>query len=68
MKFKLFLFLLLGNQILLAQDNLLWKRYFSYNEIVDVVASNEAIFAATENCIFTNDSKLVHYLTALYSR
>ena len=53
MKFKLFLFLLLGNQILLAQDNLLWKGYFSYNEIVDVVASNEAIFAATENCIFT---------------
>ena len=53
MKFKLFLFLLFVNQIVFAQDNLLWKGYFSYNEIVDVESSMESIVATTENCIFT---------------
>lgn len=53
MKFKFFLFLLFISQTILSQGNLLWKGYFSYNEIVDVETSSTSVLAATENCIFT---------------
>ncbi|WP_130736378.1 two-component regulator propeller domain-containing protein [Flavobacterium sp. J27] len=56
MKLRLFLFFILISQIISAQNNLLWKGYFSYNEIVDLEASSEIIFAATENCIFSKNT------------
>ncbi|NHN25415.1 T9SS type A sorting domain-containing protein [Flavobacterium jejuense] len=62
MKFKFFLFLLFISQIIVSQGNLLWKGYFSYNEIIDVETSTTSVYAATENCVFyksTNQQDLV---------
>ncbi len=36
-----------------AQNNLLWKGYFSYNDIKDLSVSPKSIFAASENALFT---------------
>lgn len=52
MKFRRIIFLFFVSQIIFAQDNLLWKGYFSYKEIVDVDASSNIVFAATENSVF----------------
>ncbi|WP_291137632.1 two-component regulator propeller domain-containing protein [Flavobacterium sp. UBA7663] len=35
------------------QSNQLWKGYFSYNEIVDVESSTNAVFASTQNALFS---------------
>ena len=37
-----------------AQQNL-WKGYFSFNEITDVCAGNQTIFASTKNAVFSKD-------------
>ena len=42
-------------QIGFAQNNLLWKGYFSYNEIKDLSESPTAIFAASDNALFSNN-------------
>lgn len=39
-----------------AQSNLSWQGYFSYNEIKDVSESATAIFAASENALFSKNS------------
>ena len=38
-----------------AQNNLLWRGYFSYNEIKGVSESTNAVFAASENALFSKD-------------
>ena len=35
------------------QTNRLWKVYFPYNEIVDVESASDAVFAATQNAVFS---------------
>jgi hypothetical protein len=47
------LVLLLIIQISFAQANLSWRGYFSYNEIKDMSSSSTAIFAASENALFS---------------
>jgi sugar lactone lactonase YvrE len=53
MKRILSLVLLLVIQISFAQANLSWRGYFSYNEIKDMSSSPSAIFAASENALFS---------------
>jgi len=53
-RFLYFLFLMVL-QISFAQNNLLWKGYFSYNEIKDLSESPTAIFAASENALFSKN-------------
>jgi ligand-binding sensor domain-containing protein len=50
-----FLILLL-TQMGFSQNNLLWKGYFSYNEIKDISNSPTAIFAASENALFSKNT------------
>ncbi|MFM2369137.1 MAG: hypothetical protein RL619_1437 [Bacteroidota bacterium] len=38
-----------------AQSNLLWQGYFSYNEIKDISESTTAVFAASENALFSKN-------------
>lgn len=38
-----------------AQSNLSWQGYFSYNEIKDVSVSATAVFAASENALFSKN-------------
>lgn len=38
-----------------AQSNLSWQGYFSYNEIKDVSESGTAVFAASENALFSKN-------------
>lgn len=52
MRLKIILFLLFVNHFLFSQDNLLWKGYYSYNEIIDLANGKDKIYAATENSIF----------------
>lgn len=48
------IFILLISQFFFAQQtNQLWKGYFSYNEIVDVESASDAVFAATQNAVFS---------------
>ncbi len=48
------IFILLISQFFFAQQtNQLWKGYFSYNEIVDVESTSDAVFAATQNAVFS---------------
>ena len=48
------IFILLISQFFFAQQtNQLWKGYFSYNEIVDVESGTDAVFAATQNAVFS---------------
>nr|WP_314896654.1 T9SS type A sorting domain-containing protein [uncultured Flavobacterium sp.] len=49
--FLLLLFIQMG----FAQSNLLWQGYFSYNEIKDVSESTTAVFAASENALFSKN-------------
>ncbi|NJM80337.1 MAG: ABC transporter substrate-binding protein [Flavobacterium sp.] len=51
MRIKLSIALFFSISFLFAQNDLLWKGYFSYNEIVDVVNGEDKIYAATENCV-----------------
>ncbi len=39
-----------------AQSNLSWQGYFSYNEIKDVSESATAVFAASENALFSKNT------------
>ena len=52
---KAFLIFFFTQFFFAQQNNQLWKGYFSYNEIVDVEAASNAVFAATENAIFTQE-------------
>jgi hypothetical protein len=52
--FLSFLFLIFV-QIGFTQNNLLWKGYFSYNEIKDLAESPTAVFAASENALFSKN-------------
>ena len=53
-RFLYFLFLIVL-QIGFAQNNSLWKGYFSYNEIKDLSESPTAVFAASENALFSKN-------------
>ncbi len=56
MKKKLLYFLfLIVVQMGFAQNNLLWKGYFSYNDIKDISESPTAVFAASENALFAKN-------------
>lgn len=60
-KWFLYLSLLFFTQLSFAQNNLLWQGYFSYNEIKDLSQSENTIFVAAENALFsinTNTSLL----------
>ncbi|MFV8335731.1 T9SS type A sorting domain-containing protein [Flavobacterium sp. RSP29] len=52
-KSVLYFLLLLFIQMGFAQSNLSWQGYFSYNEIKDVSESATAVFAASENALFS---------------
>ncbi|WP_347923482.1 two-component regulator propeller domain-containing protein [Pontimicrobium sp. SW4] len=55
-KFFIIFFALIGVFFLNAQStSLLWEGHFSYLNIKDVVASQEKIYAASENAIFSYD-------------
>jgi len=47
----LFIFTLIVN----AQDNKLWRGYFSYNSIKDISSNNSALYVAAENAYFTRN-------------
>ena len=69
-KSVLYFLLLLFIQMSFAQSNLLWQGYFSYNEIKDVSESTNAVFAASENALFsknlwTNEIKTVNTIDGL---
>ncbi|MFV8465906.1 T9SS type A sorting domain-containing protein [Flavobacterium sp. LB1P62] len=49
--FLLLLFIQMG----FAQSNLLWQGYFSYNGIKDISESASAVFAASENALFSKN-------------
>lgn len=52
MKKTIFIFFI--SQFFFAQQsNQLWKGYFSYNEIVDVESASNAVFASTQNTLFS---------------
>jgi ligand-binding sensor domain-containing protein len=53
--FILFLFVF-SIQFSLAQNNLQWRGYFSYNEIKDVAQSESQFFAASENALFSKST------------
>lgn len=62
--------LLIVVQIGFAQNNLLWKGYFSYNDIKDLSVSPSAIFVASENALFskkiaTNEIKTINTIDGL---
>lgn len=48
--------LLLLMQMTFAQNNLSWQGYFSYTDIKDLSASSTAIFAASENALFSKNT------------
>ena len=48
--------LLLLMQMTFAQNNLSWQGYFSYTEIKDLSTSSNAIFAASENALFSKNT------------
>ncbi len=52
----LYLTFLLFMQMGFAQSNALWQGYFSYNEIKDLSESPTAIFAASENALFSKNN------------
>jgi len=63
----LFLFFL---QFGFAQNNILWKGYFSYNDIRDISESPSAVFVASENALFskninTNELKTTNTIDGL---
>lgn len=54
-KSVLYFLFLLFIQMGYAQSNLSWQGYFSYNEIKDVTESAKAVFAASENALFSKN-------------
>ncbi|WP_121364160.1 T9SS type A sorting domain-containing protein [Flavobacterium limicola] len=54
-KSVLYFLLLLCVQMGFAQSDLSWQGYFSYNEIKDVSESGTAVFAASENALFSKN-------------
>jgi ligand-binding sensor domain-containing protein len=48
--------LLLVIQMGFSQNNFLWQGYFSYNEIKDISSSATAVFAASENALFSKNT------------
>ena len=54
-KSVLYFLLLLFIQMGFAQSDLSWQGYFSYNEIKDVSESVTAVFAASENALFSKN-------------
>lgn len=42
-------------QMAFSQNNVLWKGYFSYNEIKDISQSSNTLFAASENSLFSKN-------------
>lgn len=54
-KSVLYFMLLLFVQMGFAQNDLSWQGYFSYNEIKDVSESATAVFAASENALFSKN-------------
>ncbi|WP_149206037.1 type IX secretion system anionic LPS delivery protein PorZ [Flavobacterium johnsoniae] len=54
-RFLCFLFFLLF-QFALAQGQLSWQGYFSFNEIKDISESSTTIYAASENALFSKNS------------
>ena len=54
--FFLFLLFVFSTTSSFAQNNLLWKGYFSYNEIKDVAQSESQFFAASENALFSKNT------------
>ena len=54
-KSVLYFLLLLFIQMGFAQSDLSWQGYFSYNEIKDVSESATAVFAASENALFSKN-------------
>lgn len=68
-----YIFLFSFFQLLFSQsNNQLWKGYFSYNEIVDVEAATDKVFAATQNSLFSkavasSDLDIYNSITGLKS-
>lgn len=54
-KYFIALLFLIAIQIGFAQNNQLWKGYFSYNEIKDLSQSPTTFFAAAENALFSKN-------------
>ncbi|RRJ89766.1 type IX secretion system anionic LPS delivery protein PorZ [Flavobacterium macacae] len=52
---KYFFFLLLISQMAFAQNNQLWKGYFSYNEVNDLTESPTRIIASTQKALFSKN-------------
>ncbi len=52
---KAFLIFFFTQFFFAQQNNQLWKGYFSYNEIVDIESTPNALFAATENAVFKQE-------------
>ena len=48
--------LLLVIQMGFSQNNLSWQGYFSFNEIKDISSSSTAVFAASENALFSKNT------------
>lgn len=55
-KYNIAFLFLLTIQLALSQNSLLWKGYFSYNEIKDLSQSNDKLVVASENAIFFKNS------------
>ena len=55
-KSVLYFLLLLFVQMGFAQSDLSWQGYFSYNEIKDVSEAASAVFAASENALFSKNT------------
>src|SRR6478736_1475444 len=56
-----------------AQNNQLWKGYFSYNDIKDLTQSDNKLIAASENAVFskntlTNEIKTINTVDGLSSQ
>ena len=56
MKKIIYIFVFLLSTIGFSQANLQWKGYFSYNEIKDLSESPTAVFAASENALFSKNT------------
>ena len=56
LKSVLYLLFLFVVQITFAQSNLSWQGYFSYTQIKAVSESPKAIYAASENALFSKDN------------
>jgi len=56
-RFLYILFLLLF-QFTFSQNKLSWQGYFSFNEIKDISESSTAVFAASENALFSKNAAL----------